>query len=209
MVNRAPATKRTPRPLKPVTPILLVEGSRLKSLLPATVTTALVGHKAVGLASIPTPWTRPFFVVSGDKQPSIKTLSTALAKSGIPAGAKLLVRSSGVDESIESRGEHPSAECNQGELHNQIDRLKSTLTTGTTVHWVVQELVQFAAKGQLANERRVAKDKRDWVAELETTATHSADIHRIPLRTWRDKRPPVEKNRIGDRPRFPSEMTPQ
>lgn len=192
MGNRAPVTKRTPRPLKPVISILLVEGNQLTVLSPDTATTSRVGHKAVGLASIPSVWTRPFFVVCGDEEPSDTALSSALTESGIPTGAKLIVRSSGVDESIESRGEHPSAECGYDELHGQIARLQTTLTTRASVHWVVQELVHCAAKGQLANERRVAKDKRDWVAELETTATHSADIHRISLRTWRDKRPSVE-----------------
>lgn len=192
MGNRAPATKRTPRPLKPVISILLVEGNQLTVLSPDTASTSRVGHKAVGLASIPSVWTRPFFVVCGDAEPSDTALFSALTESGIPMGAKLIVRSSGVDESIESRGEHPTAECGYDELQVQIARLQTTLTTNATVHWVVQELVHCAAKGQLANERRVAKAKRDWVAELETTATHSADIHRISLRPWRDKRPSVE-----------------
>jgi hypothetical protein len=125
MGKRAPAAKRTRHPLEPVTSILLVEGNRLKTLSPDAATTDRVGHKAVGLASIPAPWTKPFFVVCGAKAPTLKVLFDALKKSGIPAGAKLLVRSSGIDESIESRGEHPSAECTQGELYDQIDRLKA------------------------------------------------------------------------------------
>lgn len=192
MGRRAPTTKRTRRPLQPVTPIILVKGNRLKYLSPDEVTTACVGQKAVGLTSIPTSWTRPFFVVCGIKTPTSKALSTALIESGIPSGAKILVRSSGVDESIERRGEHPSVECVQDELSDQIRRLKAVITSGATVHWVVQELVRCVEKGQLANERRIAKDKRDWVVEVETTASHSGEIYRIPLRTWRDNRPPLE-----------------
>ena len=189
---RAVAVRRRQHPLAPVTSIFVVEGDRLESLSPEAVTVARVGHKAVGLASIPAQWTKHFFVVSGIDQPEMGVLSSALVSSGIPAGAKLLVRSSGVYESIESRGENESAECTQAGLHAQICRLQAAAATGAIVHWAVQELAECIVKGHLSNERRIAQDKRDWVAEVEAASLHSADIYRIPLRTWRDKRPPLE-----------------
>jgi predicted house-cleaning noncanonical NTP pyrophosphatase (MazG superfamily) len=192
MGTRAPAAKRTHRPLEPTKSVLLVEGSKLISLPPSEATSSRVGHKAVGLVSIPSVWTTPFFVVCGKTLPGAVVLANAVLESGIRAGVKLLVRSSGVAESIESRGELESAECSQAGLLDEISRLRKGQPSAAAVHWVVQELIPCAAKGHLSNERRIAKDKRDWVAEVEATSSQSAEIYRIPLRTWRDKRPPRE-----------------
>jgi predicted house-cleaning noncanonical NTP pyrophosphatase (MazG superfamily) len=195
MGKRATAVKRTYRPLAPMKSVLLVEGSELVLISPAEVTSSRVGHKAVGLASIPDDWTTPFFVVCGDSRPTIECLSEALEKSGIRPCTKLLVRSSGVAESLDNRGELESADCNQAGLFDEISRLQNGTppSAGTVVHWVVQELIPCVAKGHLSNERRIAKDKRDWIAEVEATSFQTADIHPIPLRTWRDDRPPREE----------------
>jgi predicted house-cleaning noncanonical NTP pyrophosphatase (MazG superfamily) len=192
MGRRATAVKRMRRPLYPRAPVLIVEGDKLLTLAPDACTPIRVGHKAFGLASIPSAWTKPFFVVSGAQTPSSRTLSAALLRSGIPKSARLLVRSSGVTEIIDSRGKLASGECGQDQLLVQIGQLQAALPQGASVHWVVQELIRSIEKGQLSNERRVAQDKRDWLAEIEAAPLHAGEIHRIPLRTWRDKRPPTE-----------------
>jgi predicted house-cleaning noncanonical NTP pyrophosphatase (MazG superfamily) len=186
------AMKRTRLPLVPRRPILLVEESKISWLTPSEVTNTRVGHKAVGLASIPSEWTKPFFCVCGKSPPNSEALAQAISDAGIREDARLLVRSSGVTESIDSRGELESAECSRSRLLDELTRLRDIHSPGAEVHWVVQELIECAAKGHLSNERRIAQAKRDWVAEVEAASSHSADTYRIRLRTWRDQRPPKE-----------------
>lgn len=83
MGTRAPAAKRTHRPLEPTKSVLLVEGSKLISLPPSEATSSRVGHKAVGLVSIPSVWTTPFFVVCGKTLPGTVVLANAVLESGI------------------------------------------------------------------------------------------------------------------------------
>ena len=189
-MTRARPIKRTPRPLVPEISILLVSGGTLLTLPPHDVTPSRVGLKAVGLASVPRAWTKPFFVVDGSVPTDETAISEALACSGLSASQKLLVRSSGVHESMENRGALRSVECDQHTLGAVIDRLRSDVPPETAVHWVIQDHVDCVAKGHLSNERRVARDKRDWVAELEAARGATSEFYRIPLRTWRDKRLP-------------------
>lgn len=172
-----------------------MNGGSVAELEPSRVSVEAVGQKAFGLACLPAAWTKPFFVVSGLSPPTQAALSEAAAKSGTRSDAKLLVRSSGTEESLENRGTLESAQCIATELNTQIAALAALVAdkhVGHPVHWVVQELLHVAAKGHLSNERRVAEDKRDWVAEVEASASHGAEYSRIPLRTWRDQRIPAE-----------------
>ncbi len=114
---------------------------------------------------------------------------------GIERSSRLMVRSSGIDESIELRGALDSLEATAMTVAQQVTLLEARLVGlelkhRSAVHWVVQELITVQAKGHLSNERRVAEDKRDWVAEVEASETHPVESHRISLRTWRDRRPP-------------------
>lgn len=192
MKKRALSTKRTSQPLAPARTILVLEGDRISCLDSVHVSADRVGQKAFGLASIPAEWSKPFFVVGGDSKPESAALMKALAMSGIASDSKLLVRSSGTHEDIESRGALESAECEQTNLFEQIENLCEAAGNGTRVNWVVQELVRHRAKGHLSNERRIAEAKRDWVAEIEAGPAPEGEIHRISLRPWRDERPPVE-----------------
>ena len=100
MGKRAPAVKRTQESLAPANSVLIVDGDQLEAISPSELSVARVGHKAVGLASIPALWIRPFFVVCGFTVPTARKLDTALARCGIRPGAKLFVRSSGIAEAI-------------------------------------------------------------------------------------------------------------
>lgn len=163
--------------------------------MPDAITPQLVGLKAYGIASIPAVWTRPFFVVAHNTVPTLEEISVALAAAGMAATSKLLVRSSGTDESMDKRGHLESAECSLETLSAQIESLKLTTESSDKdgpIHWVVQEFVATRAKGHLSNERRVAEAKRDWVAEVEASESYAVESHRVSLRTWRDNRPPTE-----------------
>ncbi len=188
---RASPVKRVRRPLTPIETILLVEGECISALSPQQIEVSRVGHKAFGLSALPTVWTMPFFVVSSRTAPNTTTLSSALSRTGMARDVKLLVRSSGVDESIDQRGGLQSKECTIANLGSTIKTLEELAPAEQVVHWVVQSQLACEAKGHLSNERRIAKDKRDWIAELEAAPLHPAELHPISIRTWRDNRPPV------------------
>lgn len=190
-MGRAPPVKRVRRPLTPTEAILLVEAESISALSPQQIDTSRVGHKAFGLSALPRAWTTPFIVVSSRSRPSVATLTTALSRAGIAEDAKLLVRSSGVEESIDQRGGLQSKDCTLADLGATIRSLEELIPADQTVHWVVQTHLLCEAKGHLSNERRIARDKRDWVTELEAAPLHPAEIHPISIRTWRDNRPPV------------------
>jgi predicted house-cleaning noncanonical NTP pyrophosphatase (MazG superfamily) len=197
MASRAQPPRRVPRPLSPIIPVLTVVGDAVVELAPASVTPQAVGLKAVGLASLPVAWTQPFFVVTHGSLPERPALVSAIGKLGLRTDAKLIVRSSGTDESMESRGALESAECDIDSLAAKVEQLRSAVGAGDSqkglrVHWVVQQLLPTMAKGHLSNERRIAEEKRDWVAEVEASAGHAVEFHPIPLRTWRDSRPALE-----------------
>lgn len=197
MTTRARPVRRIARPLVPEYAVLIVDGDSVIQLEPSQVTLESVGLKAYGLASLPPRWTRPFFAVSGPSPPTSRALNEALARAGLDTSKKLIVRSSGVDESIESRGNLDSAETDVKGLEARIGSLNAALASRNTVgeprvHWVVQKLLPALAKGHLSNERRVAENKRDWVAEVEASVGHQVETRSISLRTWRDNRPPSE-----------------
>lgn len=191
MPRRAPATKRVLRPLTAASLLILVRGDRVDVLSADDVTLERVGNKAYGIASLPPLWTKPYFVVSGELPAQSGALQAAVDQSGIRQGVKVIVRSSAVGETIHLRGQLESVVCEQAGIKAQVDALASRATTSSKLHFVVQELAGEVAKGHLSNERRVAQDKRDWVAEIEAATRSLAELHRIPLRDWRDRRPPA------------------
>ena len=102
---------------------------------------------------------------------------------------------------MDKRGALDSVECDVETLTQQIQYLRTSLQSRTSpntprVHWVVQELLPTAAKGHLSNEARIAEDKRDWMVEIEASSGHPSETRSIPLRTWRDNRPPREDSLI-------------
>jgi hypothetical protein len=170
--------------------VLLISGSTVDFRAPEI---DAVGRKAFGLASVPPAWTKPFFVIDGKNKPELSALKEALRRSGLDNARRLIVRSSGVDEGLGAKGALESGECVPSGIEPEINRLIAHTQVGGAVHWVVQEAIEQRAKGHLSNERRVAKDKRDWVVEFEASESHGGETHRIPLRRWRDNRRPAEE----------------
>lgn len=189
------SSKRVELPLSPLSSVLTVVGDAVIELRQSDVVSTRVGLKAFGLASLPADWRSPFFVVSANTSPTDAALRSALIHLGVKPDRRLIVRSSGVAESMASRGSLESAECDVAGLAAQIDNLRNALaareaTRISEVHWVVQQCIAVKAKGHLSNERRVAEDKRDWVVEVEVSLTNPVEANRISLRNWRDNCPP-------------------
>ena len=195
MVPRVPSVQRAELPLPPIVDVFVVRGDSV-CLIPAGAVLACdVGLKALGLASLPPKWTKPFFVVSGEIDPTQRALDEACASAGLGAVDSFILRSSGVRESLDRRGQLDSAPCSKASVLGELARLRASVgqaevvTETGLVHWVVQERVPSQAKGHLSNERRIAQAKRDWVAEVEASDTHTIARHRISLRRWRDNSP--------------------
>lgn len=193
MAPRASAVVRTEIPLSPIAAVLLVVNDAVVPLDRSEVTPERVGLKAYGLASLPSIWTRPFFVVPHSSSPTNAAITEVLKRLGIQAEKKFIVRSSGVDESMERRGALESLECSISDLVSQVHKLRQALVErglfdAQPIHFVIQLLIPARAKGHLSNERRIAEQKRDWISELEASDNHPVEVKPISLRHWRDSR---------------------
>lgn len=199
--KREPFKKRLHQPLSPVTSVLLVSGSSITELNPAQVTVIDIGLKGFGLSCLPTVWTKPFFVVAANSELSETALTAATLRLNIQPSDTLLVRSSGIDESIEDRGALISEQCFGSTIKERIEHLRQQISNfqegdSSPVHWVVQPLIATQAKGHLSNERRLNKDLRDWIAEVEASPGSPSEAHRIAIRTWRDDTPRLEQSLV-------------
>ena len=179
--------------LSPCSSVILVEGSNLINLSPAEITAETIGLKAFGLASIPQVWSKPFFVVAGDETPTEECLFTALQESRLNLCHRVIVRSSGVMESMDERGSLESGECEPTYINLKIAELKVILANRKNikkglVHWIIQEFIPTTAKGHLSNERHLREAPRDWVVEVEAATGHPSELQSVAIRTWRDAR---------------------
>lgn len=196
--KRAPVKKRVHQPLSPVASVILINQSGLTELPPENVNITEIGLKGFGLSCIPSVWTKPFFVVSADSDLSETILAEAMLRINIKPSDTVLVRSSGIDESMEYRGALISEQCLGSKLREHIENLRGQLPNfqnkgAPAVHWVIQPFISTKAKGHLSNERRLNKDLRDWVAEVEASSRLPSEAHRIAIRPWRDDTPRLER----------------
>lgn len=181
--------------LKPNSPIWLINGDELLSIQPADVTPERVGLKAFGLASLPKPWTKPFFVIASGSTPTHEQLQQAALAAGLNLSKGLILRSSGSHETIDKRGALDSRVCSGDSIQSTLKSLREDISHTATelvgsIHWILQEHVAARLKGHLSNERRIAEKKRDWVVEFEVSHGLTGEFHKISLRQWRDKRTP-------------------
>lgn len=196
-MRRAAPIRRTEKPLRPNRSVNYVKGAAFLVLSPHEITPDTVGLKAWGLASIPSAWTTPFFVICGGDTPTTEALEQALAQIELFADDEVYVRSSGISESLDARGSLVSSQCTANQLLPKLEQMKAACrvegSATETVHWVIQALIKVETKGHLSNERRVAEDKRDWVAETEASIGRISEWNRISIRPWRDNREPSEE----------------
>lgn len=134
-----------------------------------------------------------FFVVDGSSQLDDATLAACGARRGFSPNADVVVRSSGQNETLASRGEFDSAECLLPDVAQTIQRLTESLPPEERghVHWIVQAKVRTRAKGHLSNERRVTPVARDWVAEVEPAPGVRGESLKVAVRRWRQGEPPL------------------
>lgn len=177
----------------PFNSIGIIEANKYSVISPDQITPEKVGLKAYGLSSIPSIWTLPFFVVSNNNNNKITILNEVVEMHGFNKHQKLIVRSSGVDESINDRGSLESKVCSPDKILETISKLQEELLAKSTqsmiVHWIIQPYIPHKQIGHLSNERRLSKVSRDWVIEVEDGNGIAPNSHPLSLRDWRDKRP--------------------
>lgn len=194
MANRPARVIREYHPLSPANSVVYIDSSGVSLLSPQQISISSVGVKAYGLSSIPSVWTKPFFVVGAGSNLTSAMVAEAVRQSEIAHGERLMVRSSGPRESIDARGTLESAECSPDKIIEQIIVLRQKIEArgmdASDVHWVVQGAAESRLKGHLSNELRVCQHHRDWVAEIEPSAGVRGEYIPIAIRTWRDARRP-------------------
>ncbi len=183
------------RSLTPLGPITAVSGSGPTVYSEEEITSESVGSKAYGLASLPSEWVPPYFIVIAscyNKHISEKKIDAWITQSidkiGISACPLVIIRSSGTSETMQNRGQLLSKHCTPKQVGQTIRELIQTLPQGqsSNVHWVVQKYVNQKEKGHLSNERRLRKENRDWVVEYEPQAYGHGDTTGFAVRQWRD-----------------------
>jgi predicted house-cleaning noncanonical NTP pyrophosphatase (MazG superfamily) len=181
------------RPLAPLRDVTVVLPTGLASIPPSGASADKVGVKALGLSSMPGEWVPPFFVVTAASltDPAIvedlqRYIETALNDCRISA-SKVIIRSNGVDETISDRGRLVSTPCDRTQILSTLQQSRALVSeSATTVHWIVQALVEERLKGLLSNERRLRLERRDWVVEVEPTVDQRGYQSSIAIRGWRD-----------------------
>lgn len=162
-----------------------------------------IGPKAYGLLTLPPNWYPPFFLV---EHLSFRNINAQVIKKGfLLAGHKLvsddkiIIRSNEYDESILNRGENDSYILKLNELDLYKNKITSLTSQNTCKScWIVQLYITPKLNGHLSNERRVGRDLREWIYELESddgNSVHSKKSSgKISLRRWRDDTPPDESS---------------
>lgn len=181
--------RRGPLSLQPQRSVLKVQGTRVLLLGPDEALATAVGLKASGLLALPEAWVPPFFVIDaracGDAQDLEEGCRLALERNRL--GPDLILRSSGVAETLQQRGRLPSEPCTSANLVAAVQRLSQEVGDGeTTVHWIVQQAVRPVRKGHLSNERRLSYEARDWLLEVELEGSKPGFTTPIAFRKWRD-----------------------
>lgn len=171
--------------------LIIIGRNGVKSLGAEDISLEIVGQKAFGLSELPLAWVPAFFVVDALTDPNFLDLMEAARRASFPV-ENVCLRSSGINEGIDSRGSLESVVTTLEEVPRELQRVKLKLMnrfsseTVAKIHWVVQAQVKTIAKGHLSNEIRLAKVPRDWVAEFEPVhGRHSASAP-VAVRRWRD-----------------------
>jgi hypothetical protein len=166
---------------------------------------SLIGTKAKNLLSLPPNWIPPFFVITteaycrwlrDERQESLLAPLPGIIsdyKSTFLAGHEnksrvsgLIIRQSVDKEMLEDRGQYSSRRCKFNDRHvndaviESWNNFAETSKSSRKVAIIVQSYIAPRAKGHLSNERRVSKDRRDWVYQYELPLDLASDL--FPIR---------------------------
>lgn len=181
-----------------LSPVVLISLDGISELQPAEVHPDRVGLKAWGLSCMPSEWVPPFCVLDAsfvkhvtttDNPELLYKLLGTFAWCRSDQIQSLIVRSSAVHETIQSRGALVSHRCSTESLLETLARcVAETDSEAHTVHWLLQPYVEQRRFGHLSNERRIAQAKRDWLLEYENNEASASRPDPLPIaiRKWRE-----------------------
>ena len=188
---------------KPINAIIWVSNTGIKKIEPEEITIQLVGEKAFGLSTLPIKWTLPFFVVSDElfreyvvsekfdtKDNNWERNIESVAKlCGIDKKDEIIVRSNAYTEGLQERGKYFSDEGSFEKWPELIKKcldeaLKQEQGEKAYMPIIIQKRASVLLRGHVSNERRVAKEMRDWKGEVELGLS---TVFSVSLRKWRKK----------------------
>jgi predicted house-cleaning noncanonical NTP pyrophosphatase (MazG superfamily) len=182
------------RKFEPNRSVLVVTTNGPKTLPREEVSRESVGCKAFGLSSMPAEWVPRFFAVESSCVTAVtpdsilqEWVQECLSQLNLTQ-SELFVRSSGAAETMRNRGRLVSEVCAPAQIAETLRRLSRAVQDQGMgpVHWVIQEYLPGVRKGHLSNERHLAYDNRDWVAEVELQNDRRGYVSSIGVRSWRD-----------------------
>ncbi len=183
------------RPLSPFRSLTTITETGPKDLPVEEISVEQIGWKAYGLCSLPSEWVPLFFLITVscfEEAVSDETLNKwvfdCLARIGVDANCRVIVRSSGTSETMRNRGQLMSRSCPPQEIVFTIRNLIAQLSEipSGRLHWIVQRHIAPKAKGHLSNERRLSREKRDWIVEFEPQENRLGHTAPSAYRRWRD-----------------------
>jgi predicted house-cleaning noncanonical NTP pyrophosphatase (MazG superfamily) len=167
---------------------------------------SLIGKKAIGLLQVPTPWTLPYLIVSAElysewkvashlDRPSlvqqwVAAIEAQLQRFPKPSEGRIIVRSSGNEEGMSSRGRyysHPGPVSDISKLLTSCleDLERDPKIQDTRVAFIIQKFVEPRIKGHLSNERRCYEERRDWLGQTEQQGGNPQRLFSVNVRMWR------------------------
>lgn len=183
------------RPLTPLRSVTVITEAGPVDFSVEEISAERIGSKAYGLASLPSEWVPPFFVIAAscfERGCSNETIDgwvrKCFARMGIGTDRSVMVRSSGTSETMRNRGQLKSTSCSPHQVTTIIRNLIPQLPQVPVgkVHWMVQEYVNQKRMGHLSNERHLRREKRDWVVAFELQEDRPSRTESIAVRQWRD-----------------------
>lgn len=180
----------------PINSIHLLTSEALIELQPDNINVDLVGQKAYGISCIPSEWVPPYCVVSHSaalqillKPQILDFLRNLVWFQNLLPTDQVMIRSSAINETIGERGQLISKETNLIDLQKTFNKcLSETKGNDSTIHWILQPKINQLSMGHLSNERRISKQKRDWLLEFEMIEESSKTRSSVPIciRQWRE-----------------------
>ena len=193
---------------QPINELIFVDAGNCSFLSVKDINQDSVGEKAYGLSCLPEKWTLPFFVISSALYDQYKInggvfddtfsgwlrhVDEAFNLLRFRKDDRIIVRSSSDAEGMNERGRFYSVEGAVFEFKDALVKCLCKINRDldvkkNTVHLIVQKLLSpISLKGHLSNERRVYKESRDWLGEIDDEVSGSTSSFKINLRNWRHK----------------------
>ena len=165
-----------------------------------------IGQKGLGLLSIPSLWSLPFICIdstvfthytqadeSGKKDliaTTAKHIRNELDSINVSDFEPIMIRSSGVEEGMQERGQLESLSCHPKEIEKTLTCIFDSILNSeynAPIAFVIQKEVSAIITGHLSNERRFTSAKRDWIYECYDNNDKPVDSGKIGIRYWRHK----------------------